>query len=89
MDIEGSEVGIVGQDGRIIMRGLSDSGRLTAEWGDDEDQTCQFTYELPVQTKNQGHFAKIEAVCVSSARLTQESNAIQIVDQITEKRAVR
>ncbi len=46
-DAQGSEVGLAGQDGGIYLRGIADTGLLTARWGDAPDEKCSFRYQLP------------------------------------------
>ncbi|MFC6299108.1 fimbria/pilus outer membrane usher protein [Pseudomonas sp. CCM 7893] len=42
----GSSVGIVGQGGRAIVRGLNDNGTLIIKWGGSAVQQCQIAYAL-------------------------------------------
>jgi outer membrane usher protein len=62
-DAQGSEVGLAGQDGGIYLRGIADSGLLTARWGDAPDQKCWFRYQLPAKKKADGPFVRIDAPC--------------------------
>jgi outer membrane usher protein len=65
-DSAGSEVGLAGQDGGIYLRGIAETGLLTARWGDAPDQKCSFRYELPPKKKGDGEgpFVRIDAPCV-------------------------
>lgn len=48
LDIDGNLAGTVGQDGRLIARGLRQgAGVLTAKWGAQGGDTCSFPYALP------------------------------------------
>jgi outer membrane usher protein len=49
----GESMGIVGQGGLILARGIKDGGTLVTRWQDDDgtDRTCSFPYELPAKTK--------------------------------------
>ncbi len=62
-DSQGSEVGLAGQDGGIYLRGIAESGTLTARWGDAPDERCAFRYQLPPKHKDDGPFVRIEATC--------------------------
>jgi outer membrane usher protein len=62
-DAQGSEVGLAGQDGGIYLRGIAESGTLTARWGDAPDQKCSFKYQLPPKHKGDGPFVRIDAPC--------------------------
>jgi outer membrane usher protein len=47
-DIDGNLAGTVGQDGRLIARGLRQrAGVLTAKWGAQSTDSCSFPYALP------------------------------------------
>ncbi len=62
-DAQGGEVGLAGQDGGIYLRGIAESGTLTARWGDAPDEQCAFTYQLPLKHKDDGPFVRIDAAC--------------------------
>jgi outer membrane usher protein len=60
---KGGEVGLTGQDGGIYLRGIAESGELTARWGDAPDQQCGFSYQLPAKHKDDGPFVRIDSIC--------------------------
>lgn len=62
-DEDESEIGIVGQDGRIMMRTLDEAGRLKAKWGNSPDEQCSFNYQLPKKDKDQNLFLYLDVVC--------------------------
>ena len=62
-DAQGSEVGLAGQDGGIYLRGIAETGTLTARWGDAPDEQCAFEYQLPPKHKGDGPFVRIDATC--------------------------
>jgi outer membrane usher protein len=66
-DAQGGEVGLAGQDGGIYLRGIAESGTLTARWGDAPDQKCSFKYQLPPKHKDDGPFVRIDAPCAFEA----------------------
>lgn len=63
-DAEGNNVGTVAQAGRIIARGLkSDSGTLTARWGEGASSTCSLSYTLPAGDARSTSYATADADC--------------------------
>jgi outer membrane usher protein len=62
-DAQGSEVGLAGQDGGIYLRGIAETGTLSARWGTAADQKCSFGYQLPPKQKDDGPFVRIDARC--------------------------
>jgi outer membrane usher protein len=62
-DARGGEVGLAGQDGGIYVRGIEQSGILTARWGDAPDEQCAFEYQLPPKRKGDGPLVRIDATC--------------------------
>jgi outer membrane usher protein len=62
-DAHGSEVGLAGQDGSIYLRGIAETGTLTARWGDAPGQKCSFGYQLPPKQQGDGPFVRIDAQC--------------------------
>jgi outer membrane usher protein len=62
-DARGGEVGLTGQDGGIYVRGIEQSGILTARWGDASDEQCAFKYQLPPKRKGDGPLVRIDATC--------------------------
>ncbi|WP_409318722.1 fimbria/pilus outer membrane usher protein [Pseudomonas sp. KCJK9016] len=63
---EGAVVGVVGQGGRLMVRGLKDTGVLLVKWGESQAQQCRVTYALaPDQTKvHASRFERISAPCI-------------------------
>jgi outer membrane usher protein len=63
-DADGNNVGTVAQAGRIIARGLkSDSGTLTARWGEGASSTCALGYTLPPGDARSTSYATADADC--------------------------
>jgi outer membrane usher protein len=62
-DAKGSEVGLTGQDGGMYLRGIAESGTLTARWGDAPDEKCSFKYQLPPKHKGDAPFVRIDTPC--------------------------
>ena len=84
-DAQGSEVGLAGQDGGIYLRGIAESGALTARWGDAPDEQCAFEYRLPPKHKDDGPFVRIDATCkVGLASQNKQNGSDQAaLDRIT------
>jgi outer membrane usher protein len=66
-DEQGQAIGVVGQAGRIMVRVLDETGRLTVQWQDqDVTRTCALPYQLKSHDKNKrkvGAVEQIEATC--------------------------
>lgn len=64
-DSNGKNRGIVGQGGRIFIRGLTSSdGVLTVKWGDTVDAQCSLNYHLPaIRKKLLASLDMSEALC--------------------------
>jgi outer membrane usher protein len=62
-DARGGEVGLVGQSGRIYLRGIAESGTLTARWGDGRDDQCSFAYQVPSNGADSDAFVRLDADC--------------------------
>ncbi len=68
-DAAGKEVGVIGQGGKLLARGLAERGQLTARWENDADTTaCRLSYSLPMRTRVAGYqpLQSIEAPCLES-----------------------
>jgi outer membrane usher protein len=65
LDSKGNNLTMVGQGGRIFLRGLEPKGELTAKWGDGSGQRCRINYQLPEQQKQEQNapFMKVSATC--------------------------
>ncbi|WP_404546009.1 fimbria/pilus outer membrane usher protein [Dyella jejuensis] len=66
-DEKGVSLGVVGQAGQILLRGVNQEGRLTARWQDDAGaaQSCSFAYHLAPNTKG-AHaktYEEMDATC--------------------------
>ncbi|MFC5741394.1 fimbria/pilus outer membrane usher protein [Dyella tabacisoli] len=69
VDEQSQTLGVVGQAGRILVRGVKDSGQLNVQWKNEDDtaMTCPFSYQLtPRQKGTQTEaYEKIEATCTA------------------------
>ncbi len=63
LDAKGNSLSMVGQGGRIFLRGLESKGELMVKWGDGSGQRCQIDYQLPASISKEAPFLKAEAIC--------------------------
>jgi outer membrane usher protein len=71
-DPSGQSLGVVGQAGLALLRGVSDSGRLRVRWQDAEGtaDTCAFAYTLP-KSKQTSTYQQIQVTCVMTTLANQ------------------
>jgi outer membrane usher protein len=66
-DEQGVSLGMAGQAGKILARGVKQAGQLTAQWQDDQgaSHACSFPYRLPEQAggKSMTSYQAIDATC--------------------------
>lgn len=85
-DAHDSEVGLVGQDGRIYLRGIADAGTLTVRWGEAPDERCAFPYQLPPKHPGNDPFVRLEVTCAAAmATMTPHSSGTAVPDGIRTK----
>ncbi|WP_371233006.1 fimbria/pilus outer membrane usher protein [Pseudomonas sp. QE6] len=63
MDSEGNNLSMVGQGGRIFLRGLQDKGELLLKWGEGSGKSCRIAYQLPANTSKDAPFTKVDGIC--------------------------
>jgi outer membrane usher protein len=65
VDESGTDLGVVGQGSKLLVRGLQDKGELTVQWGDDARSICRIAYELPVKerTRRAGDLQNLSGIC--------------------------
>lgn len=59
---QGQEVGVVGQTGRVFLRGIASSGKLQVFWGSEVHETCSINYALPAKNPD-SPFDLLSAEC--------------------------
>ncbi len=67
-DEKGQMLGVVGQAGQILVRGVNDAGELSVRWNDDDGTAhgCSFPYAMKARKKGDGTavaFEQLEAAC--------------------------
>jgi outer membrane usher protein len=71
---KGTSLGVVGQGGQILVRGVNQSGQLTVRWDDNgAAQSCSFTYQLAPRSKGQKAkaYEEIQATCTRTDAVAQ------------------
>ncbi|MBD9574905.1 fimbrial biogenesis outer membrane usher protein [Pseudomonas sp. PDM23] len=63
LDAKGNSLSMVGQGGRVFLRGLASTGELMVKWGEGSGQRCQINYQLPAGAKKDAPFMKTDATC--------------------------
>lgn len=64
----GVSLGVVGQGGKILARGVDASGEMTARWQDTQGspQTCSFRYALPAGVPTaEAAYTAIQVICIT------------------------
>lgn len=69
VDARQQALGVVGQAGRMLVRGVQDEGQLTVQWQDEDGaaQSCSFPYRLKPLAKGAAAqaYEQIDATCAS------------------------
>lgn len=63
LDGHGTEVGMVGQGGRVLVRGVADAGTLQLRWGAKPGEQCRFNYLLPEKDPKALTYPQVNAIC--------------------------
>lgn len=74
VDGGGTALGLVGQGGQALVRGIADAGELTVRWQDDRGagQRCSFRYQLGPKMKGRTvKYETIDAVCAAPTTMAQ------------------
>ncbi|MGH8184228.1 MAG: fimbria/pilus outer membrane usher protein [Rhodanobacteraceae bacterium] len=68
-------LGVVGQAGLTLLRGVKSNGELSVKWQDAQGaaQACTFAYALPKPDKNASAYQQIQATCIASAAASRSS----------------
>jgi outer membrane usher protein len=65
---------VVGQAGKLLVRGVDQAGQLSVRWQDDDGatQSCAFPYQLKPKSKGQHAktYEEVEATCVRAESAT-------------------
>jgi outer membrane usher protein len=72
---KGISLGVVGQAGQTLVRGVDQSGQLSVRWQDDDGraQSCSFSYRLPPRAKgaHAKSYEQINVTCMHPAAFAQ------------------
>lgn len=63
LDAKGNSLSMVGQGGKVFLRGLEPRGELLVKWGEGSGQRCQLSYQLPAEKASGTAFMKADATC--------------------------
>lgn len=63
LDAKGNNLSMVGQGGRIFLRGLESKGELTVKWGEGSGKRCQIDYQVPAKNNKDQSFTKVDSTC--------------------------
>ncbi|PRH33238.1 fimbria/pilus outer membrane usher protein [Burkholderia multivorans] len=77
-DSSGASVGVIAQSSHLFVRGIPDSGVLTAKWGNGPQDACSFSYRLPTAPHKDADYARVDATCGSGALADAPSYAIPL-----------
>jgi outer membrane usher protein len=76
---KGTSLGVVGQAGQMLLRGVGQAGQLTARWHDDAGtaQSCSFFYHLAPKAKGERAkaYEEIDATCENPDTVAQVSGS--------------
>lgn len=72
-DVTNEALGVVGQSGLTLLRGVDPSGRLNVRWDDEQGaaHACAFPYTLPKPGKVAAAYQQIQATCVAENAAAQ------------------
>ncbi|MBB6188277.1 fimbria/pilus outer membrane usher protein [Rhodanobacter sp. MP7CTX1] len=64
-DAKDQPLGVVGQGGMALLRGVGPNGRLSVQWNDEQGaaHACSFSYTLPKSSKSASAYQQIQATC--------------------------
>jgi outer membrane usher protein len=67
---KGVSMGVVGQAGQILARGINDAGELVVRWKDDRgtNQSCSFDYRLKPQSRKKQALTRYEQISATCAK---------------------
>jgi outer membrane usher protein len=70
---KGEALGVVGQAGLALLRGVDGSGHLDVQWQEAEGaaQACGFSYAVPASSKAATAYQQIQVTCTSGNSVAQ------------------
>ncbi|HEF5787629.1 fimbrial protein [Burkholderia multivorans] len=77
-DSTGANVGVIAQSSHLFVRGIPESGVLTAKWGNGPQDACSFSYRLPTAPRKDAGYARVDAICGGGALADAPSYAIPL-----------
>ncbi|MCD9085427.1 fimbria/pilus outer membrane usher protein [Stenotrophomonas sp. SY1] len=83
LDEDDKEVGVVGQGGRIFVRGLREEGMLNVRWADDARALCRIDYRLPARAGRDEGIQVVPGQCVTQVADTREPDASPVWNYVS------
>jgi len=71
-DAQGQHVGHVSQGGQALVRVNAIEGELTVRWGQQAEESCQFSYTVPADNGKDNDFRRVDALCLQTTRTSSE-----------------
>ncbi len=75
-DEEQEQVGMVGQGSQIYARVKNNNGKLQVRWGNEEDEKCAVSYQIPSEQKEKA-LINISSACTSPVSSGEQIKNIQ------------
>ncbi|HEY9111260.1 MAG TPA: fimbria/pilus outer membrane usher protein [Rhodanobacteraceae bacterium] len=74
-DAKDEPLGVVGQGGLVLLRGVEQAGRLAVHWHDDNGtaHACRFPYSSPAKARSAHGYSEIHATCTGKPVALQSS----------------
>ncbi|WP_368076028.1 FimD/PapC C-terminal domain-containing protein [Burkholderia lata] len=86
-DAQGQALGTVGQGGKLFVRGLEETGTLTAKWGNRSTEMCSLSYRMPVQAGKREIYTRIDSTCDYGVPTTSKPSGSTAHAAQTKKRS--
>lgn len=80
-DDAGASVGVIAQGSHLFVRGIPESGVLTAKWGSDTQDSCSFAYRLPAEAQKDTGYARVDATCGGDALADEPARPVPLASQ--------
>jgi outer membrane usher protein len=75
LDEDDNNVGLAGQAGRLMVRGVDDGATLTVRWGAGEQESCQMHVERLPEHGQMGDLVALQGSCIGPSDEASTSSA--------------
>lgn len=79
IDSSKTEVGLVGQNGQLFLRGIPSEGQLLIKWDDAKGKQCGFDYRLPKRGSDRAPLLQIDAICQSGDTASSQPDEAKVI----------